>query len=249
MKDNRSRSTPPRINKFVTITSIAVLFAIGFFVLFFHDGYPQRIISRFSSKSDIPFVATHSDKAVDAWKNCLAQLHTKADIVFFGDSITRRGDFASSFQDKTVCNLGLGSDTITGMTDRVSMINVVFPETLFVMGGINSLRDSTLDHSVNEFGELLAKIKSECNADVFILSVLPISKEKASSIGCSISTIKSFNSAIETLTAEYGFTYIDLFSNLADSDGHILPEFTTDGVHLTENGYVVFVDAVSPYIN
>lgn len=200
-------------------------------------------------KSEIPFTAAHSDIAVDAWENCLVQMHSKADVVFFGDSITRRGDFASAFPDKIVCNLGLGSDTIVGMIDRVSMVTAVSPKALFVMGGINSLRDSTLYQSVNEFENLLAKIKSECCADVFIMSVLPISSEKASSIGCSVSTIQSFNSEIESLTMKCGFTYIDLFHNLADTDGYLIPEFTTDGVHLTENGYAVFVDAVSSYIN
>ena len=240
---------PPRINKFVIITAIAVFFAVGFFALFFHGNYPQKIISRFTNKVEIPFTANRSDKAVDAWENCLVQLRAKADIVFIGDSITRRGDFASAFPNKTICNLGLGSDTIVGMTDRVSMVNAVSPEQLFVLGGINSLRDDTLAESVSEFDVLLTKIQSDYSGNVYVMSVLPISSDKALSIGCSVSAIKSFNLSIQSLTEKHGFQFIDLFPAFSGADGYILPKLTTDGVHLTDEGYSIFLNTISEYVN
>lgn len=216
--------------------------------MFLHGGYPQKILSRFSPKSEILFVTDHSDKAVDAWENCLAQLHTKADMVFFGDSITRRGDFASAFPDKVVCNLGLGSDTISGMTERIDMIVDVSPDKVFIMGGINSLRNNTIKQCISEYDSLLKKISVEITADVFVISVLPISQSKSESIGCSADTIVSFNKAINDLSEKYGYTYIDLYPLFVSTDGAINSELTTDGVHLTENAYKIWAESITEYI-
>ena len=57
------------------------------------------------------------EKCLQAWTNSLRQMNVKADIVFFGDSLTYYGDFASIFPAKVVCNLGLRGDTIQGMID------------------------------------------------------------------------------------------------------------------------------------
>lgn len=134
------------------------------------------------------------------------------------------------------------------MTDRVSMITTVSPDKLFVLGGINSLRDDTLQQSVSEFEGLLARIQSECNTDVYVMSVLPISSAKASSVGCSAKTIVSFNAEVKSLAGKYGFAYIDLFTYFADVKGRMLPELTTDGVHLTDEGYALFISLISDFI-
>lgn len=244
------RNTTPRKNKLVVITScLAFLFAVLFVALFIHDGYHRKIISRLSPKNEIVFQSSHADRAVDGWHNCLNQLHVKADIAFFGDSITRRGNFADFFPDKTICNLGLGSDTLVGMADRVSMIDSISPNTLFIMGGINSLRDNTLHQSIREYDELLSRI-SDLNAiDVYLISVLPISANKAETLGISSETITSFNNSIFTLSAKYGFSYVDLYSLFTNDEGNIKPDLTTDGVHLTDKGYDLWFNAITGFVS
>ena len=52
------------------------------------------------------------EKCLQAWTNSLKQMNAKADIAFFGDSLTYYGDFALVILDKVVCNLGLRGNTI-----------------------------------------------------------------------------------------------------------------------------------------
>ena len=235
--------------KTVVVSCVAVFFAVAFLALFIHEGYPQRIIQRLSPSKQIEYHAIHNDKALDAWENCLNQLHQKVDIVFFGDSITRRGNFDSYFPDTTICNLGMGSDTLIGMTDRIGMISSVSPSKLFVLGGINSLRDNTLEKSIQEYGSLLSAISGTGIKDVYVISVLPIDKSSSDSIICSPQTITSFNSSIEILAKGKNYKYIDLHSLFADSNGFIKPELTTDGVHLTDEVYLIFSNAIAPLIS
>lgn len=217
--------------------------------MFVREDYPKRIISHFSPSQRNTFQPANNAKAIDAWENSLRQSHIDADIVFFGDSITRRGHFDAFFPDKTICNLGLGSDTIAGMIDRVSMISAVSPETVFVMGGINSLRDNTLEATIDEYTTMLSNISDNCAASVYVISVLPISEEKASEIGCSSDTIQQFNESIKDVAKNIGFVYIDLFNKFSSSSGFILDKFTTDGVHLTEDGYNIWADEIRKFIN
>lgn len=244
----KNHSTPPRGYKFIIVSCAAVVFFIAFFVLFFHGKYPQKIINLLSPNKQIEYQSKYSNVAVEAWATCLDQLDVDADVVFFGDSITRRGNFADYFPGKTVCNLGLGTDTIVGMTERSGMLSLVSPEKVFLLGGINSLRDNTFDNSVAEYDMLLATVSESCSAQVFVISVLPISADSSSKNGCHPDTILRFNSSIQVLAEKYGFRYIDLHSFLSDQDGYILPEYTTDGVHLTKNAYDVWIDIINPFI-
>ena len=235
--------------KFVVICCIAVIFFFASILLFFHGGYLQKIISKIAPSKQISFQPKYDNKELDAWNNCLDQLHIDSDIVFFGDSITRRGNFSEYFPDKTICNLGLGSDTILGMIERVSMIESVSPDIVFIMGGINSLRNDTLEQSIEEYKSLIDQICEMKSSNIFILSVLPVSKEISESLPCSPETIISFNRSISAIAESKNLKYIDLYSLFVSSEGYIKPEFTTDGVHLTDNAYQLFEDTISPFIN
>lgn len=238
-----------KISKTLILSLTTLFFAICTLVLFIHGGYFQKIIDKFSPNKPAEFHATYNDKAIDAWGNSLSQLHPDADIVFFGDSLTRRGNFDVLFPDKTICNLGLGSDTITGMTERIGMIASVSPDKVFIMGGINSLRNDTLEQSTKEYSAMLDKVSEYGFPEVYIISVLPISKSKSDSLPCSPNTINAFNDSIHSLADKNGFHYIDIHHLLASSDGFIDSRYTTDGVHLTDDAYTILSEALSDFVN
>ena len=233
---------------FAFVCFFATIFFIISTILFIHGGYLKKIISKISPPKQIAFQAKYDDVELDAWNNCLEQLQLDTDIVFFGDSITERSNFSNYFPDKSICNLGIGSDTILGMIERVDMIETVSPEKVFIMAGINSLRNNTLDKSVSEYNKLMESLNSKGFQEVFVFSVLPLSMEKSNSIGCSKETIVAFNSSIKDIVAKYGFTFIDLHSKFISSDGFIKQEYTTDGAHLTESAYDVWANEIQPFI-
>ena len=44
----------------------------------------------------------------------------------------------------------------------------------------------------------------------------------------------------KAIAQQAGATYLDLFSQFADQDGQILTEYTTDGIHLSAQGYAAW---------
>lgn len=181
------------------------------------------------------------EKCLQAWTNSLRQMNTKADIVFFGDSLTYYGDFASVFPDKVVCNLGLRGDTIQGMIDRVEQVRILEPRQVFLMAGINDVATCSVDCFGKQYKKLVQKLKEQLpNVSIIIQSMLPVN-DKEFSIGCSNEHIVKCNELILKIASRCDTRYIDLFSEY-DDNGSMTPNITIDGIHLKIWGYKKWYD-------
>ena len=187
------------------------------------------------------------EKCLQAWTNSLRQMSARADVVFFGDSMTYYGDFTSLFPNKVVCNLGLRGDTLKGMSDRVEQLRILAPKKVFLMAGINDVAFC----DVREFGSLyeelvhlvLSQIKG---SDVIIQSLLPVN-DKEFSISCGNSQIVACNKEIAAIADNYSLRYLDLFS-CYEHNGVLPKDLTIDGIHLRQESYSIWVDALKEYM-
>lgn len=177
------------------------------------------------------------EKCIEGWTNSLKQLKIKADIVFFGDSLTYYGDFASVFPDKVICNLGLRGDSIQGMTDRVVQVKMLGPKKVFLMAGINDVEKYSQDEFEAEYDSLIHQLTSQVpKATLVIQSMLPVNSIEYS-IRCRNEQIISFNRIIERLSLKKTIEYLDLFSTY-QKDGQLPAEMTIDGIHLKKESYM-----------
>ena len=181
------------------------------------------------------------------WDRCLEQLKVDCDVAFLGDSITYFSSFDLMFPDYTICNLGIPGDTIRGVKERTGTLETIRPEKVFLLIGVNSLRDDNVDECIEKYTALVENIRSRGDFDLYLISILPISGDISTELGLSPDTIISFNGNIAELSDRYNATYLDLFSQLQDS-GYIRPEYTADGLHLSESAYEVWANAIRPYI-
>ena len=183
------------------------------------------------------------EKCLQAWTNSLRQMNAKADIVFFGDSLTYYGDFSSVFPDKVVCNLGLRGDTIQGMIDRVEQVKMLEPKVVYLMAGINDVAKCTSHQFEYNFECLINGLMNQIpGADIRIQSLLPVN-DILFSISCSNSQICDINNIIKSIAFCHNFRFIDLFS--AYESGGVLPkDLTLDGVHLTVESYQLWIDTL-----
>jgi len=227
----------------VAITLTALIFIAGFFTIFFHADYDSKVLVKLNLKeATIPV-----NHAVTAWSSCLEKLNYDSDVAFLGDSITRGGDFQKYFEDIKVINLGYGGDIIKGVTNRLSMVKAVSPEKIFLLIGINDLTNYNVDMCAKSYSELLQKMKNNFpDTTIYVQSILPISKEKEKT-KCFNSTIEKLNKQIKSLCEEYKITYIDLYS-VFSKDNQLNPELTKDGIHLKDEAYKVWTDAIRSYI-
>lgn len=225
------------------LVSLILVFSLAAFSVLLL-GYANKLLAKLGVRELKP----KTSLGVSAWKNCLKKLNYDADVAFLGDSLTRDSDFQKAFPNQRIVNLGYSGDTLLGMTQRIPMLQAVSPEKVFVLGGINGLTDHNLEMSLKQYDTLLSTMKESLpEADIYVQSVLPLSKEKERSLFCHNNTIQAFNEQLKKIAEQYQLTYIDLFSSFV-KDGHIQPDLTVDGVHLTAAGYKMWTDGVSKYL-
>ena len=233
-----------KINIFLLM--LCLFFMFGFFMFFFRENYPERILIRCGLKEE-KTQEPGINYTLISWKSSLAQLDYDADIAFFGDSITQMGNFQSYFIDKRIINLGISGDSLCGMTSRVDMLSNVNAEKVFLMAGINGLKDDTIKSSVDSYETLICSIRDVApDAKLYIQSVLPVSQEQEEFCAKN-DTIKIFNNEIENLAKEYGATYINLF-DLYENDGYMNEQLTSDGIHLQGKAYEIWISEIEQYI-
>ena len=176
------------------------------------------------------------EKCLQAWTNSLRQMNAKADIVFFGDSLTYYGDFSSVFPDKVVCNLGLRGDTIQGMIDRVEQVDLLFPYRVFLMVGINDVAKTPFDLFKERYRTLLKHInESNPQATIIVQGILPVNNVDYQ-ISCNNDQITIYNDIISTLAASFKLSYFDMFPVFI-KEGVLPKVLTIDGIHLKPLGY------------
>lgn len=182
-----------------------------------------------------------------SWQSSLEKMHTSADGVFFGDSIIRGGDFQAAFPQGKWINLGISGDTLKGMLDRTDMVRVLSPKKVFLMGGINTLRDNNVMSTFDTYKKLLLQLQEAApQGEIYVHSLLPLSPEKERSI-VKNETILRFNALLQENAKTLGYTYVDLFS-LYVKDGVLNPAYAKDGLHIVESAYSVWMEALKPYL-
>ena len=176
------------------------------------------------------------EKCLQAWTNSLRQMKAKADIVFFGDSLTYYGDFSLAFPNKAVCNLGLRGDTIQGLIDRVEQVRMLEPTLVFLMGGINDVARVSADEFEKLYDQWLDSIIQVLpEATIIVQNILPVNT-KEFSISCNNNQINDFNNRIQKVSEERNLVFMDVHS-MYEENGQLPGSMTKDGIHLSPEAY------------
>lgn len=191
---------------------------------------------------------------VSSWDSCLDRLHIDADVVFLGDSLTRGHDFQADYPELSIVNLGLSGDTILDVTRRVFMLKTVRPEKVFLMAGVNSLRnEKKIGKYYAQYVDLCEKIRETVpNAKLYIISVLPVSADHDNRFlgtirGINNDFIRRFNDMIQQYANLNNLTYIDLYQYY-EYNGSLNPAYAQDSIHITDDAYRFWIDAVRDYM-
>lgn len=164
-------------------------------------------------------------------------------IVFAGDSITASGCFNEFFDEKSILNRGIGSDTAEGLYNRIDQIITLSPEKIFIMIGINDIStECDLNKTLNFVKCSAESIRRELpGTDIYIESVLPTNNKDWES------EIVHLNKSYETLCREEGYIYVDIYSEFM-IDGEVDSTLFVDNVHLNGKGYKVWIDCITGYV-
>jgi lysophospholipase L1-like esterase len=164
------------------------------------------------------------------------------DVVFIGDSITDSADWYDIFQNKVVANRGISGDTTDGVLARMDSILNTNAYSAFVMIGINDINnDIPIEKTIINYLAIIKKIKDE-GMQVFVQSTLFTSNNIIDN-----SKVLFLNEKIEKHCRKENIKYINLNSVLAP-DGNLLNTYTTDGIHLNNEGYIKWANMIKKYI-
>ena len=181
------------------------------------------------------------------WAACVKKLNYKADVAFFGNSITANSNFQNYFTDIKIAEFGLHGDRVDGMIRRLPMLQSVNPDKIFVMAGINDLHRSSPETIVERYDKLLTLIHDSLpNAKIYVQSILPVNRVKEK-LYASNDVIKETNVLIEECAKKHNCKFIDL--NSVYIENGVLPDsLSFDGVHLTQPAYGRWAKVIKPYI-
>lgn len=225
-----------------TVAAVSVLVAAGLFV---KSGFLRKLLVKFGLKEQL----MKTNWSAFSWESCLQKMNCRADVVFFGDSIIRGGDFHLQFPDEKVVNLGSSGDTLAGMCGRVSTVQLLEPKRVFFLGGINGLTDYNGKICLKTYKRLISRLQEALpEAEIYIHSLLPVTKKRERGL-CKNSTIVWFNGEIKKIAQEKGLIYIDLHSRYV-VDGVLNSTLCReDGLHLVPEGYAPWYAELQIYLS
>lgn len=183
--------------------------------------------------------------SVQGWNSTIKKLDIQCDVMFFGHSQIEMSDFRKYFPGVNIVTSGYPGDNVEGMRMRVEQIGALKPSKVFLMCGINSLGMSDNDFEA-KYDLLVKDIKNASpRSELYIFNILPECDGKLGKASQNIKIVKR-NDFIKKYALCNNISLIDLYSLYADKDGTLFKDVTTDGVHLTPQGYDRWAKAIEP---
>ena len=114
-------------------------------------------------------------------------------------------------------------------------------DKIYIELGINEI-GSDVDYFIGLYGDMLDTIiEAQPDADIYILSILPVTKSKSdSSTVFNMTRVNMYNEALHKLAEEKQCYYMDICSALQGDDGYLPSDWSGNGVHLHAQYYSVW---------
>lgn len=209
-----------------------------------------KIHTRLSGNSFYPaWQKAVQQPSYSQWKQLLAQEAKAVAVgqgknslgIIVGDSISLW--FPSEFlpTGKLWLNQGISGENTTQISQRLLTFYSVNANTIYVMAGINDLRQGVPNSVIlNNIRSILKQLKkAHPDAEIIIQSILPTATPEISN-----NRIRYLNENIRFIAGQEGANYLNLHYLFANENGEMRENLTTDGIHLTRQGYEVWREAI-----
>lgn len=176
----------------------------------------------------------------------------KKDIVMLGNSLTDGCEFNELLNNRHIKNRGIVGDIVQGLIDRIGPIIEGQPKKLFIMTGVNDIsHDVSADSIARAMEKLIVMVKQGSpRTKIYLQSLLPFNndvREWKLLVGRDHVVVEA-NILLEQVARRQGVTWINLYPLFVDDRGRLRAELTNDGLHLMGKGYLIWRDAIKPYI-
>lgn len=174
------------------------------------------------------------------------------DIIFVGDSIVEYYPLHELLRtDKTVVNRGIRgykTDLLLENLDAHLFGHAV--DKIFLLIGTNDIgKEMEQAETLGNMEEIIQFISRNYPlAQIQLLSVLPVNEDpiyKGTVYVRTNAKIQELNQAYQKLAQAYvNVQFVDIYRYFLDASGQLKSDYTTDGLHLSIEGYVVLSDRI-----
>lgn len=176
----------------------------------------------------------------------------KKDIIMLGNSLTDGAEWNELLNNRHVKNRGIVGDIIQGYYERMEPILKGQPKKIFILGGVNDVsHDVSGDSIARAMEKLIVLIKTRSPlTKIYLQSMLPFNNEVRlwKYLKDREQVVVDGNRALEQVARRQGVTWINLYPLFVDDNGRLRAEYTNDGLHLMGPAYLIWRDAIKPYI-
>ncbi len=198
---------------------------------------PYRYLSQWQRAFDSP---TH-----EQWQGLLAaEAATMARrqgqaplTVLVGDSLALWLPVDDLPADQLWLNQSISGETTAHMRRRLHYFATTRPTAIHLMAGINDLKQGATEAEViDNLYQILTQLKQQHpQARLVVYSILPTRRRDLPS-----DRIQRVNHLLVTLARSQGATFVDLHPTFSDDQGQLRADLTTDGLHLSPQGYTLW---------
>jgi len=162
--------------------------------------------------------------------------------VIVGDSLSQWLPTDLLSNEHNWLNQGISGDTTQGVLNRLSYFADTNPQTIYVMAGINDLKNGVgSDQVLTNLEAIMEQLSTQHpQAKIVVQSILPTRVDLLPN-----TQIRRLNQRIEASARQRQIVYLDLHPSFVDDNGDLRTELTTDGLHLNRLGYQVWQIAIS----
>ena len=169
-------------------------------------------------------------------------------ILFVGSSSVRLWPTAAAFPGKPIINRGFGGSEISDVIHFYKQIIWPYmPTKIFLYAGDNDIgHGKTADQVFEDYKELVELLRTDLpDSELIFISIKP-SKQRWDWWP----TMVEANRMVREYANEHAsLGYADLATPLLDEDGLPKDVYVEDGLHLNDQGYDLWREALAPYLD
>lgn len=186
------------------------------------------------------------------------EIKSTDNFVFLGDSITDYYPLDELYDGLPVVNSGISGYTTDDILNNLdTMVPIYNPTKVFILIGTNDIeREKTSDEIVKNIEEIVNRIlEKRPNTKIYIESIYPINNTDDEKINHNMvgrrtnEKIQEINKKIKKYCKDNNYTYINMYSELVDKDGNLDIKYTTEGLHISDLGYLKITKILYEYLN
>lgn len=181
------------------------------------------------------------------------QLKPLKPIVLLGDSMIAYFPVKAFHLENRIYNLGIPGDTTVGVLNRVEQVVKLKPNVIVLHVGINDfvLTNLKKGETLKNILEIRHTILEKCpNSEVYIVALTPINqkdfKDQLYLLNRHKNDAHILNEMLRKVVDKDHF--IDIYDKLTDDIGDLAISLTSDGIHLNQKGYQIYLDALKDII-